>query len=83
MKKTFSEKLEEFDTKLMDTLSGFTSPVTTLESSNTIKHKLVSSIYPSGEVQDRLMQHFYDSKVWKSIRFDITKSNHPTSAIAI
>ena len=83
MQKTFSEKLEEFDTKLMDTLSGFTPPATTLESSNTIKHKLVSSIYPSSEVQDRLMQHFYDSKVWKIIRFDITKLKHPTSAILL
>ena len=83
MKKTFSEKFEEFDTKLMDTLSGFTPPVSTPKPSDKIKYKFVSSVYPSKEVQDRLTKHFYDSKVWKIIRFDITKLNHPTSAIVI
>lgn len=63
MKKTFSEKLEEFDKKLMDCLSGFTTPATTPESSDRIQHKFVSSVYPSQEVQDRLTKHFYDSKV--------------------
>ena len=63
MKKTFSEKLEEFDTKLMDGISGFTPPVTTPEHSDKIQHKLISSVYPSEEVQDRLTKHFYDCKV--------------------